>query len=179
MKKAEPEPSLIKFDISIESTDWTFLNWDIEKYCNKVLHTTLDTTLKDKNLPPIEIALLLTNDEKMQSLNKKFRNNDKVTNILSFPFTENIENLTSDLPLCDKDVFLGNIAIGYEKVMKESLYYGEIFQEYFSYILTHGILHLLGYDHIKDVDADIMENIEKIIMKKMGYNFSMFNIHNH
>jgi probable rRNA maturation factor len=66
-------------------------------------------------------------------------------------------------------VFLGDIAISYERVMQESLDQEKKFTEHFAHILIHGVLHLFGYDHITEEDADIMEEMEIRVMKFLGF----------
>jgi probable rRNA maturation factor len=68
-------------------------------------------------------------------------------------------------------MFLGDIAISFERIMSESMEQEKTFEEYFSHILIHGLLHLFGYDHILDEEAEIMEKLEIKIMNEVGYKY--------
>ena len=118
----------------------------------------VDTVIKDilaKILKNDEnISLLLTNDKNIKKLNYDFRNMDKPTNVLSFP---------SD----DKD-FLGDIAISINTLQKESDEQDKDFMHHFIHMLVHGILHLKGYDHIEENEAEEMESHEIKILEDMG-----------
>lgn len=101
-----------------------------------------------------EVSIILTNDKEIRKLNKKYRKIDKPTNVLSFELGD--------------DILLGDIYISFDTVKKESEQFGVTMQEHTAHMVVHGVLHLLGYDHIKDEDAVVMENKEIKILKKMG-----------
>lgn len=101
-----------------------------------------------------EMSIMLTNDNHIQQLNNDFRNKDKPTNVLSFP--------------ADEDSYLGDIAISLETIEKEALEQEKDFYHHFIHMLVHGILHLKGYDHLTDEEAEEMETIEIKILADMG-----------
>lgn len=101
-----------------------------------------------------EMSIMLTNDNHIQQLNNDFRNKDKPTNVLSFP--------------ADEDSYLGDIAISLETIEKEALEQEKNFYHHFIHMLVHGILHLKGYDHLTDEEAEEMETIEIKILADMG-----------
>ena len=101
-------------------------------------------------------TVFLTNNKKMKELNKKFRNKNKPTDVLSFPF----DNKTKH----KKKKYLGDIAIGYEIVNKRSKN-SNFFLE-FDKMWIHGYLHLLGHDHKKKKDFKKMKKIEDLILNK-------------
>lgn len=101
-----------------------------------------------------EIALLLTNDEALQALNAQFRGKNKPTNVLSFPSGE--------------EAFLGDIAIALETCRKEAAEKNIAMRDHAAHLITHGILHLIGYDHEQDDEAEAMENREADILKSLG-----------
>lgn len=101
-----------------------------------------------------EVSIILTNDKEIRKLNKKYRKIDKPTNVLSFELGD--------------DILLGDIYISFDTVKKESEQFGVTMQEHTAHMVVHGVLHLLGYDHIKDEDAVVMENKEIKILKKIG-----------
>ena len=101
-------------------------------------------------------TVFLTNNKTMKELNKKFRNKNKPTDVLSFPFNNKIKH--------KKNIYLGDIAISYEIVNKRSK--NSFFFLEFDKIWIHGYLHLLGYDHKKKKDFTKMKKIEDLILNK-------------
>ena len=101
-----------------------------------------------------EIALALSNNAHLQELNKKFRGQNKPTNVLSF------EN--------EREFFLGDIAIAYETIVEEAIAQDKTFNDHFTHIALHGMLHLLGYDHMNEADQQEMESLEIELLAKLG-----------
>ena len=99
-------------------------------------------------------TIFLTNNKKMRELNKKFKNKNKTTDVLSFPFNNKINY--------KKNIYLGDIAISYEIINKRSKN-SNFFIE-FDKMWIHGYLHLLGYDHKKDIDHKKMKKVEDKIL---------------
>jgi probable rRNA maturation factor len=113
-----------------------------------------------KNVNEVELSVLLTDDAKMQSLNKEFRAVEKATNVLSFSDLEiNWKHLLEFKPDADY-MYLGDIAFGYQTVANEAETNAISFEDHFKHLLIHAILHLIGYDHIEDEEARIMEMLE-------------------
>ena len=106
------------------------------------------------------ISVLLTSNDNIKELNLKYRNKNKATNVLAFPIQESIE----------KKNYIGDLAISLEKIIFESNKYKIKKNKYLSQITIHGILHLLGYDHIKDDDYEVMNKIEDRIIKELYCN---------
>ena len=101
-------------------------------------------------------TIFLTNNKKMRQLNKKFRNKNKPTDVLSFPFQNKIKNT--------KNTYLGDIAISYEIVKKKSKNSNFLLE--FDKMWIHGYLHLLGYDHKKNKEYNQMRKLENLILNK-------------
>ena len=101
-------------------------------------------------------TIFLTNNKKMRQLNKKFRNKNKPTDVLSFPFQNKIKNT--------KNTYLGDIAISYEIVKKKSKNSNFLLE--FDKMWIHGYLHLLGYDHKKNKEYNKMRKLENLILNK-------------
>lgn len=95
----------------------------------------------------------LADDAEVQQLNKQFRDKDKPTNVLSFP---------ADLQFPDPDepLYIGDIIFAMPTVLREAAEQGKTFEHHLKHLTLHGLLHLFGYDHIEDTDAEIMENLE-------------------
>ncbi len=111
---------------------------------------------------PLYISLLLTDNETIHEINRTYRNKDSATDVISFAYNEDEEN----------DGFyevLGDIIISLERVNEQSFEYGHSYEREFYYVLTHGILHLLGYDHIEEADKEEMRKKEEEILEAYGY----------
>ena len=101
-----------------------------------------------------EASIILTNDTEIHEINRNYRNMDKPTNVLSFELGD--------------DVLLGDIYISYDTVMRESRDMGISFYDHVAHMVVHGMFHLLGYDHLNDQEAMLMEMKEIKVLKKMG-----------
>ncbi|ANT59762.1 rRNA maturation factor [Salipiger sp. CCB-MM3] len=121
-----------------------------------------------------EIAVLACDDARIAELNAEFREKPTPTNVLSWPSEERgaeVEGASPDLPEAEAGPFateLGDLAIAYETCAREAQAAGKPFAEHVTHLVVHGTLHLLGYDHLRDGDATLMENIETEILGKMG-----------
>lgn len=124
---------------------WKKYNIDFQK----IVQAVVENSHKQS-----EVSIVLTNDKEIHRLNKKYRKIDKPTNVLSFELGD--------------DILLGDIYISLDTVKKEAKQFGISVQEHTAHMVVHGVLHLLGYDHIKDEDAVVMENKEIKILKKIG-----------
>ena len=104
-----------------------------------------------------QVFLLFTSDADIQVMNRKWRNKDRPTNVLSFPAAE--------MPVPNGEVaLLGDVVLAYETVEREAAEQGKTLTAHSSHLIVHGILHLLGYDHETDADANAMENEERRIL---------------
>lgn len=100
-----------------------------------------------------EIAIALSNDEHVQQLNKDFRGKDKPTNVLSFPNT----------------VGGGDVILAFETLKREAEEQGKPLRDHAEHLVIHGCLHVMGYDHETDEDADEMEALETELCAKLGF----------
>lgn len=107
-----------------------------------------------------ELTIRFVESKEIQELNASYRNINKPTNILSFPF-ECPVGIT--LPL------LGDLIVCYEVLEKEATAQNKTLEEHLAHLIVHGCLHLLGYDHIEDEDAKIMEPLEVKAVELLGY----------
>ncbi|MBV6656459.1 MAG: rRNA maturation RNase YbeY [Devosiaceae bacterium] len=116
-------------------------------------------------LPPSEISVLLTDDAHMQAINAAHRGVDKPTNVLSFPAyaPEVIKSLAPD-----REHLLGDLVFAFETIEREALAAGRSNHHHMAHLIVHGFLHLLGYDHQTDGDADAMEALETRILAGLG-----------
>lgn len=108
----------------------------------------------------IEISIRIVERQEIQTLNKQYRHKDKATNVLSFP---------ADLPEDCEIELLGDIAICADVVEDEAEQQNKTLHAHWSHMVIHGVLHLLGYDHIDDDDAKQMEEKEISILDELGF----------
>lgn len=102
-----------------------------------------DWLLKKCNVADHSVSILLVDDQEMSRFNNQYRNKNKPTNVLSFPFAEGAESGIAALPIME----LGDIIISVETARREAFEYNQTLYERMTWLLTHGMLHLLGYDH--------------------------------
>ncbi len=107
-----------------------------------------------------ELSVRIVNETESRALNHRYRQQDKATNILSFP---------ADLPLEPELPLLGDLVICAPVVEKEARQQHKNPQAHWAHMLVHGTLHLLGYDHIRDAEAEVMENLETEIVSGLGF----------
>jgi probable rRNA maturation factor len=115
----------------------------------------------------VEISIRLTSDAEVKTLNRQYRGKDKPTNVLSFPMIapDLIDTVTN---ADDGEVLLGDIVLAHETCAREALERGAALVDHAAHLIVHGALHLLGYDHMTDVDAEAMESIERNAMATLG-----------
>lgn len=102
------------------------------------------------------VVVLLADDDAVAELNERFRQKAGPTNVLSFPAPENPENL------------LGDIALAYGVCAREATEQGKTLAEHLSHLTVHGVLHLAGYDHQTDDEAEAMEDLERRVLASLG-----------
>ncbi|MBO6177967.1 MAG: rRNA maturation RNase YbeY [Selenomonadaceae bacterium] len=107
-----------------------------------------------------EVSVTITNDEEIHKLNKKYRGIDRPTDVLSFAFRESEDDLDAEN--------LGEIIISLPKATAQAEEYGHSLKRETAFLTVHGMLHLLGYDHIEEKDQEEMENEQRIVMKELN-----------
>ena len=119
----------------------------------------------DQDVGEAELAVMLTDDAGIRTLNLNWRGVDKATNVLSFPALQPSRPSAAD---DDAPRMLGDIAIAYQTMRKEADEEQKPFEHHLSHLAVHGFLHLIGYDHDKDDDAEAMETLEQEILAQLG-----------
>lgn len=109
---------------------------------------------------PAEATVVLTSDAEVRSLNRQWRGKDQPTNVLSFPSPPG--------PAHAGPGFLGDIVLAAETVHREAREMGLDPAHHITHLVVHGLLHLLGYDHETDVEAELMERLETTILARLG-----------
>ena len=116
----------------------------------------------------VEISVRLTSDEEVHVLNRQYRGKDAPTNVLSFPMIQPdlLETVTQNSD--DGEVLLGDIVLAYGVCTAEAAERGVSLADHVTHLLVHGTLHLLGYDHMGDGEAEGMEAIERQALGQLG-----------
>lgn len=117
----------------------------------------------DEDVAEAELAVMLTDDAGIRTLNNNWRGIDRPTNVLSFPALQPTNPGTDDVPR-----MLGDVAIAYETTRREADEEQKPFDSHLSHLAVHGFLHLIGYDHENDEDAEEMESLEQQILAQLG-----------
>jgi probable rRNA maturation factor len=140
--------------------------WQTEPGAEAVIQRAVAAAAEmvDADIGEAELAVMLTDDAGIRTLNSNWRGIDKPTNVLSFPA------LPPTGPGGPEDAprMLGDIAIAYETTRKEADDEQKPFDHHLSHLAVHGFLHLIGYDHEKDDDAEAMETLEQEILAQLG-----------
>ena len=152
---------MIKVNVEIDKKSWHKKIKNPKRYLNKKLKkiSKIVKFFKGKN---ITFTILLTNSINMKKLNKKFRNHNKSTDVLSFPFFS-LNNLKF---MKEKNFYIGDIAASYEIINSRSKKNNFLLE--FDKVWVHGLLHLIGYNHIKNKEYFKMDKIEKRILNSIN-----------
>jgi probable rRNA maturation factor len=140
----------------------------VEALCQRVV----DAALRTGNDAPaegpaetVEISLVLADDAMVQGLNRQYRGQDKPTNVLSFAALDG----DAGTPQPDgSPVLLGDVVLAFETTAREAAADGKTLADHLSHLLVHGVLHLLGYDHDDEGEAEEMERRERLILAGLG-----------
>lgn len=115
-----------------------------------------------------EIGVTVVDAEEIRELNRDYRGNDSVTDVLSFPQYDDMEELAEDLVSCDASVLIGDVVICYDRMLSQAEEYGTGVTREFVYLFTHSILHLMGYDHMEEEERAEMRAREELILDSIG-----------
>ena len=140
-----------------------------EKY-EKIVKKVLEQCFKEEDMldSKLYITITFTTPQNIKEINKKYRNIDKATDVLSFPMFEKdeLETKIKNKDYVCEDV-LGDIIISIEKVQEQAEEYGHSFERELSYMIVHGFYHLRGYDHIKEEDKKVMRPKEEKVLNDL------------
>ena len=108
-----------------------------------------------------DLTILIDKPERIRTLNREFRHVDRVTDVLTFPAWEGEISLSAD-------GYLGDIMICYERAKEQAISYGHSLKRELSFLAVHGVLHLLGYDHMTEADERVMREKQTVILDRIG-----------
>jgi len=154
----------LNIEINCESDKWKGFLADAELILNDLANKALEEIGVSNSVEYVEISVLLTDNNNIRKLNRDYRGKDKPTNVLSFPLEEHDAGNYNSVA---EQMLLGDIALAYEIILQEANEQEKSFKHHYTHLVLHGILHLLGYDHIEEDDAEEMESIEINVLEKM------------
>ncbi len=154
----------LDIQISVEEGNWP----DEEAllaFSSPVLEAAAALLASEEKQPlpkmPPELSLVFTDDASMRAINAEWRNQDKPTNVLSFPaFPVTPGSMPGPM--------LGDIIVARETLEREAVELEKSFDQHLTHLLVHGFLHLFGYDHMEDDEAERMESLETRILARLG-----------
>ena len=149
---------MVNLDFSVLDSKWNETLPNFKKVIKKASNHVFDELIQFKN-KDYEISFLMVNNDYIKELNANYRSKDSATNVLSFPMMDGNS--------LQHENILGDIVISIDKILSESLDQKIDTYKYLSKISIHGILHLLGYDHVLDNDYIVMNQVEEKIINKI------------
>ena len=141
---------------NFEVVNLTNENIDELKYINDVILLAL----KYENVSNANFNILIVDDEEIHKINKEYRNVDRVTDVISFALEDNL-----DIVLPER--MLGDIYISIDRARVQAIEYNHSLKRELCFLALHGLLHLLGYDHMKKEDEDIMFSRQEMILNEL------------
>lgn len=165
---SDPDPSTrtATIAVAIEADGWGGALPDAEALVATAAQAALAAACPD--LGNAEISVLLTDDRTVQTLNKDWRGKDAPTNVLSFPATGTRAGETPAAEFDGVPLELGDIALAFETCAREASDQHKTLAHHVEHLTVHGVLHLLGYDHLEDSQAARMEALETRILATLG-----------
>lgn len=161
--KAAAKPAL-DIQISVEADGWPEEDALLPR-AEQVLGLAADHLAEACGQPfpnePVEVSLLFTDDASIRTINAEWRDQDKPTNVLSFP-------AFPLQPGGKPGPMLGDIILARETLVREATDLAKPFEDHLTHLMVHGFLHLFGYDHITDAEAEVMEGLETRILAALG-----------
>ena len=151
----DPELSL-DIDVVCDGGDW-----DAVAGAEDLVRVAAAAAASDLGLTQAEVCVALSNDEQVAELNGNYRGKPKPTNVLSFPAVPMV-------PIEGEPRFLGDIVLALETLQREAADLGVPLEHHMQHLVVHGLLHLVGYDHQTDEEAQEMESLEVRVLARLG-----------
>jgi probable rRNA maturation factor len=148
-------------EVTVEAEAWHTTVTDPAYLCRRAVAAVLAQEAATAGME-VEVSVLLTDDGQVRELNRAYRGKDSATNVLSFP-TEDEHAAEPGRP-----VLLGDIAVALETTCREAVAEGKPVADHLTHLVVHGALHLLGYDHEEDEEAERMEAREVALLAGLG-----------
>ncbi|MFG1376447.1 rRNA maturation RNase YbeY [Xanthobacter autotrophicus] len=154
-----PVEDPIVIDVMVEAEGWSAVP-EAEAICLRAARAAL-AACGDAVPEPCEVAITLTDDARIRVLNREWRSKDKATNVLSFPQPDLPDDVDAPQPL-------GDIIVALETLSGEARAEDKTAGHHLAHLVVHGTLHLLGYDHMTETEAEEMEALERRILAGLG-----------
>ncbi|WP_158047696.1 rRNA maturation RNase YbeY [Skermanella pratensis] len=162
----------LDISVSLEAGDWEDLVPDAGRRVEAAARAAFAAAEHPdvlRDAAAAEMSLVLADDDMVRTLNRDYRGKDKPTNVLSFALLDNAGDADDDLAAHPgMPILIGDVIIACETVRREAREQGKPVGDHLTHLVIHGVLHLLGYDHETDPDADRMERLETSILAGMG-----------
>ena len=158
----------IGIDLALDDPAWLDDLPDAEALAVRAATAALDAACPG---PALAMALVLSNDERLRELNRDWRAIDKPTNVLSFPAQD---LAAGDIPAPEPGmpaglpIELGDVIVAHATMKREAQEAGRPLAHHLCHLVVHGALHLVGYDHEADDEADVMETMERNVLAGLG-----------
>jgi probable rRNA maturation factor len=157
----EPEPcGDLRISIVREQADWS--GFDRPEQAIHAAAAALASHAHGARARGTEAGIVLADDGMVRHLNATYRGKDAATNVLSFPFQAPPDGMPDDMP------YLGDVVLAAETIGREAIERGIAPTSHLQHLVVHGLLHLLGFDHATDVEAEQMERLEAEILGSLG-----------
>lgn len=160
IEEESPEScSRLDLTVALEDERWLKAIPELEQFCVQVVEQVLADV---ENVPaaPLEVACAFVSDSTIQTLNAQYRGKDAPTNVLSFASED---ELLPGIP-----AVLGDVVLSFDTIVREALEQGKPLRDHTAHMMMHGLLHLLGFDHESDEDAEEMEAREVALLAELG-----------
>ena len=151
----------VEVAIAIKSPKWRSRALDAEALCHQAVSGVL--AVVDPLDVPMEVSVVLADDELLQRLNQESRGVDRPTNVLAFPCDSLGESVPAGAPR-----MLGDVVISWDMVSREASQRGAPFADHLRHLVVHGTLHLFDHRHDSETEAEVMEELETSILAEMG-----------
>jgi probable rRNA maturation factor len=161
LRRRSPRRSAPRVAVLVEAPEWRKRVRNVELIARRAARAAAAVAPRTGKS---DLCLVLANDRSVRRLNRQWRGKDKPTNVLSFPSGESRHDLASvaaSLPL-------GDVIIAYGVTAAEAAKQGKTLNAHLVHLIVHGVLHLLGYDHERDAEAERMEALEIKILRRLG-----------
>lgn len=142
-----------KIDLVIESG-----LWQEPRNVGALVRRAVNASTAALSTAAAELAIVLTDDSAIRLLNRHWRGIDKATNVLSFPVKQ----------ACGQPPLIGDIVLAHETIAREARKQRKPFVHHLAHLVVHGYLHLLGYDHRRNKDAETMQQIERAVLRRLA-----------
>ena len=153
-----PDTATLDVAVDLRCKGWTAALPAVDDVCRRAAAAALAAA----DIPPedIEISLVLADDAFIRALNRQWRDKDAPTNVLAFPCSDSRE--------ADGIWLLGDVVVAFETTRREADAAGKPLGHHLAHLVVHGVLHLLGYDHVSDEEANEMEALEVVALNRLG-----------